>query len=272
MDVLLAHTRGARPEKLHKRFDDTLQVCDHNLVWRLYVMKKVWLYALTVFATFSVPNLASASSIVVSLGNTNPVDLSNAPLVSGTAYGSGVISPNFVAPFSSFCGSEGGATPSDCDTSWTFTYTVPLGETITNATLSLGIWDIDSSQAGNQIGLFQVNGGDNLTTTFNTAAEALNGGTGSVNAEYDVFTFALSNFGALSGGSATVHLTLIGPGGGILGPLPNNAGAILFSTLNITTQGSAPPPTVPEPSTMLLLATGLCLGGRSRLARILGRR
>jgi hypothetical protein len=239
-------------------------------------MKKIWFYALTPLATFAFPSLALASSIVVSVGNTAPTDPFNggAPLVSGNAYGSAVISSNFVAPFfTSFCGSEGGVNPSNCDQSWTFNYVVPVGETITAASLTVGLWDLDSNQAGNQVALYQINGGDVLTSSLNTAAEALHGGTGAVNAEYDVFTFSLANFGVLTGGSATVHLTFAGPGGGILGPLDTNAGAILFSTLNLTTQSSTPPPTVPEPSSLLLLATGVGgMGLGSRIRQILRRR
>jgi hypothetical protein len=48
----------------------------------------------------------------------------------------------------------------------------------------------------------------------------------------------------------------MGPGGLVLNEqTPNNAGAILFSTLNITTTNGTTP-TVPEPSTLLLMATG----------------
>jgi hypothetical protein len=235
-------------------------------------MKKIWLSTLVLLATLALPRTVLASSIVVSLGNTAPTNPFNggAPLVSGNTYGSAVISSNFVAPFfTSFCGSEGGATPTNCDQSWTFNYVIPFGETITSASLTLGIWDIDSSQAGNQVALYQVNGGDVLTASLNTAAEALHGGTGSVNSEYDVFTFSLASFAALSGGSSTVHLTLQGPGGGLLGPTTTNAAALLFSTLNITTITAAP---VPEPSVLLLMATAAGVGLRSRVRARLRRR
>jgi hypothetical protein len=239
-------------------------------------MKKMWLYALTALATLALPSIALASSIVVSLGNTAPTDPFNggAPLVSGNTYGSAVISSNFVAPFfTDFCGNDAGATPANCDKSWTFNYVIPAGETIVSASLSAGLWDLDSTQAGNQIALYQVNGGDVLTGSLNTAAEALHGGTGAVNIEYDVFTFSLANFGALAGGSATVHLTFQGPGGGLFGPTNTNGGAILFSTLNLTTQASTPPPpAVPEPASLLLVATGVSVGLRSRVRKFLSRR
>jgi hypothetical protein len=236
-------------------------------------MKKMCLYALAPLAMLALPSVALASSIVVSLGNTAPTDPFNggAPLVSGNTYGSAVISSNFVAPFfTDFCGADAGATPANCDKSWTFNYVIPGGESITAASLSVGLWDLDSNQAGNQIALYQVNGGDVLTGSMNTAAEALHGGTGAVNIEYDVFTFSLSNFGALSGGSATAHITFQGPGGGLFGPTVFNGGAIFFSTLNLTTQRSTP--AVPEPTSLILLATGVGLGLRSRIRPLLGRR
>ena len=232
-------------------------------------MRKSWFVLLASLATFALPSAAQASSIVVSVGNTAPTDPFNggAPLVSGNVYGSAIIASNFVAPFfTDFCGgAETGATPSNCDSTWTFNYVIPAGETITAASLTVGLWDSDSTQLGNQFSLYQVNGGDVLTGALNTASEALNGGTGSINAQYDVFTLSLSSFGALSGGSATVHLTFAGPGGGLFGSTQFNSGAILFSTLNITTQGQTPPPGAPEPASLALLGIGVA--GLARRAR-----
>jgi hypothetical protein len=40
---------------------------------------------------------------------------------------------------------------------------IPGGKTITAASLGGGLWDLDSAQAENQVGLYLVNGGDVLT-------------------------------------------------------------------------------------------------------------
>ena len=89
------------------------------------MMKKMRLYLLAALAMFILPSVALADSIVVSVGNTAPTNpfAGGAPLVSGNTYGSAVISSNFVAPFfTDFCGADAGATPSNCDKSWTFNY------------------------------------------------------------------------------------------------------------------------------------------------------
>jgi hypothetical protein len=227
-----------------------------------------WSSVLVMAGVLGALSPAWADIITVSVGNTAPTNpfAGGAPLVSGNTYGSAVISSNFLAPFfTDFCGSDAGANPSNCDKSWTFSYVLPAGQTITAASLTVGLWDLDSNQPGNQVGLYQVNGGDVLTSALNTAAEALNGGTGAVNIEYDVFTLPLSNFAALSGGSATVHLTFAPPGGGILGPTDFNGGAILFSALNISTQA---PSAVPEPGSWTLLASAIGIfAGRRLLVR-----
>ena len=190
-------------------------------------MKKFLRHTLALLATFAFPNVAMASLIVASVGDTTPTDATagNAPLVSGNVYGSAIVSPNFQAPVGA-CGGADDAGPT-CDLSWTFSYTIPVGETITAASLTVALWDLDSVQAGSQVALFQVNDGDVLTSALNTAAEALS----AVNNQYDVFTFSLLNFAALAGGSPTVHITFQAPGGGVLGSTNFNAGAILFSTI-----------------------------------------
>ena len=131
---------------------------------------------------------------------------------------------------------------------------------MTAADLKLGIFDIDSKAAGDQVAAYRIVGGDDLTSALNTAANGLNGGTGSVNSEYDVFTFALSNLSALNGGSATVQLTLQGPGLGVLGNSTFNGASLVFATLDLTTApgsgGNPNNPDVPEPATILLVATG----------------
>ena len=233
-------------------------------------MKKMWLSVVASLALLATPAAALAGSITVSVGNTAPTDpLTNAPLVSGNTYGTQAISSN-LDPITGFCGSTTGtdnaAGVNTCLTSWTFAFPIPSGETITAASLTVGLWDLDSMQVGPQVSTFEIlGGGDNLTTAINTAAEALNGNTGAANNEYDVFTFSLSNFAALSSGAATVQLTFAGPGGLVLNEsTPSNAGAILFSTLTITTAPVTTTP-VPEPTTLLLLATGLAVGVRARV-------
>jgi hypothetical protein len=161
-------------------------------------------------------------------------------------------------PFSTFCGSD---TATNCSASWTFTYTVPATDTITGATLTLGILDIDSAAAGNQVASFTLDGSDDLTVLMNAAANGVNGGAGSPNNEYNVLTINIPGtyFTDLSSGTATFSLTLQGPGLGIIGTTPDNGAGLDFSTLDITaTPGSTPPPPpVPEPGTSSLLLFGM---------------
>ena len=243
-----------------------------NQFRRSNMMKKMWLYLLAALAMFILPSVALAGSIVVSVGNTaptNPFD-GGAAFVNGGTYGAlAVFDAGNLAPpfFTGMCGGdELGATPSNCDKSWTFVYVIPAGETITSASLTVALWDLDPVQAGNQVALYQVDGGDVLTSAINTAAEALSGNEG-FTGHYNVFTFSLTNFASLSGGSATVHLTFQGPGGTLFDSTQFNSGAILSSTLNITTQPSSS--TVPEPGTWVLLASGIGMlaGGRRFLVR-----
>jgi PEP-CTERM motif len=158
-------------------------------------------------------------------------------------------------PFNTFCGSD---TASNCSASWTFDYTVPSGDTITTATLTLGILDIDSTAPGNQIASFTLDGTDDLTALLNAASEGVNGGAGSPNNEYNVLsiTIPVTDFTDLSGGTATFTLALQGPGLGIIGTTPDNGAGLDFSTLDITaTPGSTPP--VPEPASSSLFLFGI---------------
>ncbi len=172
------------------------------------------------------------------------------------------------APFNAFCGSDTGAAAStNCSTSWNFTYTIPSGDTIIGATLTLGIWDIDSATAANQAPTLQVasyllTGGDNLTALLNAVSEGLHGGTGATNSEYDILTVTIpsTSFTQLATGAATISLALQAPGLGVLGNSPSNGAGLVFSTLEITV---AEP--TPEPSYFALVP--LALGGLALLRR-----
>jgi hypothetical protein len=171
------------------------------------------------------------------------------------------------APFNAFCGSD---TSGNCSTSWTFNYAVPSGDTVTGATLSLGILDLDSAAAGNQIGSFTLNGVDDLTSTINSVAEALDGGTGSPNSFYEVLTIIIpgADLADLGGTSATFALQTAGPGLGVLGvPPPFNGVGLDFSTLSLTvTPGTTtPPPPMPEPSSLALCLAGVAAAGFAKV-------
>lgn len=155
------------------------------------------------------------------------------------------------APFNGFIGSD--ALGPDFSASWTFSYGAFVGP-ILDATISFGIYDIDSAASGDQVASFTV-GSTDLTATLNGLSEGLNGGTGAVNNEYDIFTITLpaATFTDLLAGSPTFSLALAGPGLGTLGSTTDNGAGIDFSTITIDT-GSA----VPEPATWLLSAVGLC--------------
>lgn len=162
---------------------------------------------------------------------------------------------NQPAPFSVLCGSD---IAGNCSASWTFNYTVPSGDSITSATLSLGILDIDSAASGDQVATFTLDGSDDLTGLLNAASEGLNGGTGAPNNQYYILTITIpgSDLAALTSGSATFALALQGPGLGTLGTTMYNGAGLDFSTLDMEAMGPTP-----EPSSWMLFATAmLCFG------------
>ncbi len=170
------------------------------------------------------------------------------------------------APFNAFCGSD---IASNCSTSWTFNYVVPSGDTVTGATLSLGILDLDSAAAGDQIASFTLNGVDDLTSTINTVANGLDGGTGSPNSFYEVLTIIIpgADLADLGGNSATFALQTTGLGLGLLGATTFNGVGLDFSTLSLTvTPGTTtPPPPVPEPSSLALCLAGVAATGFAKV-------
>lgn len=204
---------------------------------------------------------AKGDNISTTLGNATPGFAAGTKQSAGTI--AGAVSGN-PAPFNAPCGSD---SFSNCSTSWTFNYTVPSGDTITGATLSLGIFDIDSAAPGNQVGSFTLDGTANLTGILNTASEGLEGGTGSKNSYYEVLSITIpgADLSDLSDDSATFALTLSGPGLGILGTTPFNGAELVYSTLDITAKSGTKPPPLPEPSSLGLLLGGLGVLGLKAL-------
>ncbi len=167
------------------------------------------------------------------------------------------------APFNGFIGSD---TTANFSASWTFNYGA-IADSITGATLELGIYDLDSAAALDEVASY-IEGTTDLTALLNAASNARNGGTGTKNNEYDILTINLpsTTFGDLATGTAHVSLDLQGPGLGVLGTTSFNGAGIDFSTLTISTQAVT---VTPEPGTLLLLGGGLAalIAGRRRIGR-----
>jgi hypothetical protein len=170
------------------------------------------------------------------------------------------------APFNAFCGSD---ISSNCSASWTFLYTIPAGDTITGATLTLGLTDLDSAAPGSQIGSFTLNGTDNLTSLLDVVSEAAN----APNSVYEVLSITIpgSDFAELSGGSGTFALMLSGPGLGILGKTNFNGAGLDFSTLDITAMpggnGGGTTPAPEPPTWALMLVAVAALGAKTVLSK-----
>ena len=172
--------------------------------------------------------LVKADILSFSIGNTTPPFTNGSHPTAGAVLLAQAGSP---LPFLGTCGAD---LLSNCSANWTFNYSVPSGQTVSAATLTLGIADIDSAAAGNQVASYTL-GATSLTTALNTVAEGLNGGTGATNSEYDILTVTIPStaFATLQTGSATVSLALQAPGLGVLGATTFNGAGLLFSTLDI---------------------------------------
>ncbi|MBV9227345.1 MAG: PEP-CTERM sorting domain-containing protein [Acidobacteriaceae bacterium] len=211
-----------------------------------------WNTAVIIYGSIFLCTTLQAASFSFTLGSPTP-SFANGQVPIGTATYNAAVAGN-AAPFNGFIGSD--VTGPDFSASWSYSYS-PIVGTIASATLMLGLYDADSAAPGNQVALFTLSGTD-LTTSLNTSLEALHGGAGAANAEYDILTITLpaSTFTALAGGTPALNLRLQGPGLGVLGTTPFNGAGLDFSTLTINTQAA-----VPEPSACVLAAIGIAAIG-----------
>lgn len=177
----------------------------------------------------------TASAAVITLGEQDFTDGQVLSLGSYTAAQSGE-----PAPFNAFIGSD--PQGPNFSATWVYSY---APESVTDASIVLGIFDSDSAATGIQVASFSVDGVD-LTAALSALFEA----SGGSQSEYNVYALPLGGAAltALSDGSATFTLTLQGPS--FVGNLPFNGAGLDFSTLATN---------IPEPSTLALL--GLCLAG-----------
>lgn len=208
-------------------------------------MKKTHLLIATLACVLLFSSRAE-SNIVTTIGSQHFTD---GQIISGGVFTYNPAVSGNPAPFNAFNGSD----PSgpNFSASWTFAYSVPASEIVSAATITIGIFDHDSAATGNQVASFSLNGTLDLTADLNTLFE----NRGGAQTEYNVYTLTLpgSAFADLSTGNATFALALQGPS--FMGNLPYNGAGLDFSTLDITTTPDGA--TVPEPSTMVLLGTGL---------------
>lgn len=207
---------------------------------------KTWSgYKLLSLALLSFAAPIASANFTVSLGDQDFAD--GATPTTGAFLTAGAGEP---APFDGlFRGSD--VTGPNFSASWTFSYAAQ--PSVLGASLTLGIYDHESSAAGNQVASFTLNGID-LTGSLNQVLESRGGSSRQDNVY--LLTLPSSTFATLGTGSATFSLLLQGPGLGVLGETTFNGAALDFSTLSVTT--------VPEPSTVILMSLGLAGLGIAR--------
>jgi hypothetical protein len=156
------------------------------------------------------------------------------------------------APFDRLIGDKtNGPNPS---TSFTFSgYGGPIASPISSATLEFGLYDGASPSPSTEVQFFTLNGIDNVSVL--TAALVADPATRSVETYYTL-SLPSADFAALATGSSTFALGFQGQGEGLLGPSNFILFGLDFATLTINT-GAVPPPSTPEPPSILLLLTGL---------------
>lgn len=200
---------------------------------------------------------SSAATISVTLGNdTGLIDGTQTALIPTIQD----VQTGQLAPFDKGYGNELFENPEAL--SWIFNYTA-FTESVISATLTFGVFDIDTASPGSQLDAFAVNG-ENLTSLLDGLFESKASGDN----VYNAFTINLDSsfFAALQTGSIGASLDVGGSGlqtnlllGGVSSTL-NNGFHLLFSTLEITTQdagGSGPSTSVPEPGMFALFTIAL---------------
>ncbi len=178
-----------------------------------------------------------------------------------------------LAPFDgTSCGADNSA---NCSATWTFNYSVPVGDVVIGATLSIGVGDLDTHAAGNQIASVTI-GGIDVTSLMNTVAESIDpsvgacpGSGGNNNCWGSIYrqltiTLPSTTFAALGTGSVTVNFSTQAPGWGVLGNTAANGVNLDYSTLDVT---SVPLASLPEPASFYSMAVGLAGLGLIRYRR-----
>ena len=176
-----------------------------------------------------------ASAVTVTIGA--PHFTNGQVIGTGTFIGAVAGQP---APFDQFYG--GDVAGPDFDVTWTFTFPAPAA--VYGASLTLGLFDGDFAEVGQQLSLMTWDG----TVVTGTASAIFEAGPGATGA-YGIYTVVLppAVFSSMMDGSATVHLTLA-RGSGAIGATSNNGAGIDHAVLDILE--------VPEASTTLLAGLG----------------